>query len=64
MKGLRFFAAMLAAAALAPFMHGQDASEATSAAVPVEKKAAAEVSEEPAATPRPSATTPPLCIKS
>lgn len=51
MKGLRFFAAMLAAAALAPFMHGQDASAATSAAVPVEKKAAAEVSEEPAATP-------------
>ena len=57
MKGLRFFAAMLAAAALAPFMHGQDAAETASAAVPetaavpVEKKAAAEVSEEPAATP-------------
>lgn len=48
---------MLAAAALAPFMHGQDAAETASAAVPetaavpVEKKAAAEVSEEPAATP-------------
>ena len=40
MKGLRFFAAMLAAAALAPFMHGQDAAETASAAVPVEKAAA------------------------
>ena len=48
MKGLRFFAAMLAAAALAPFMHGQDAAETASAAVPETaavpvEKAAAEV---------------------
>ena len=50
MKGLRFFAAMLAAAALAPFMHGQDAAETASAAVPVEK-AAADVPAESAAAP-------------